>query len=67
MITLGWLICFRPFRLAVPKWESGDIILINVISRSVAFAKGIVAPFRLVADNVFSTDVFSFDDDVGHS
>jgi hypothetical protein len=28
--------------------------------------KRIVAPFRLVADDVFLTEVFSFDDDVGH-
>jgi hypothetical protein len=29
--------------------------------------KRIVAPFRLVADDVFFTEVFSFDDDVRHS
>jgi hypothetical protein len=28
--------------------------------------KHIVAPFRLVADDVFFTEVFSFDDDVIH-
>jgi hypothetical protein len=30
-------------------------------------ADKIVAPFRLVADDVFFTEVFSFDDDGGHS
>jgi hypothetical protein len=39
---------------------------LSILHQHVA-QKRIVAPFRLVADDVFFTEVFSFDDDVGHS